>query len=90
MTDAMPESTCAQCGYQMDAATSTEPDDARPTAGALLICFGCGHLTVFADDLSLRELTQAELVKIALDTKFTQWYRGIQKGIREVHREGEE
>ena len=50
-------SRCTGCGASLDAATASR---ATPRAGDVTVCFYCGHVLAFADDLSLRPLTAAE------------------------------
>lgn len=60
---------CPGCGTLNDAATSVDARDShRPLhAGALSICTQCLHLSIFTDDLSLRELTDQELFEALAD-----------------------
>jgi hypothetical protein len=44
-------------------------DDARPKPGDFTVCIRCGHLMCFGDDLSMRELTDAEMIIIASDQR---------------------
>jgi hypothetical protein len=41
--------------------------EAEPLSGDLTICFYCGHLMAFADDLTLRALTDTEIIEAAGD-----------------------
>lgn len=50
----------------------------RPTPGGLLVCLQCSHVMAFADDLSVRPLTQAEASEA---TAFGQsYYRQMPEG----------
>lgn len=60
----MPTSKCLNCGYEMDRASCVN-NDCAPDPGDITICMSCGHLMAFADDLSLRALTDAEMVAVA-------------------------
>ena len=64
----VPESSCPNCGKQLDAALSTE-DDHKPSPGAFTICMDCRHLCAFAEDMGLRELTDDEVVAVAGDKR---------------------
>jgi len=64
MSHDVPASACLNCGIINDACTNLD-EDARPDPGDFTICFKCGHLMVFADDLSLRKPTDAEMLIIA-------------------------
>jgi hypothetical protein len=59
-------STCRRCRQRLDAATDVE-GYAGPTPGAVSICFYCGTVSMFTDDLTLREPTIPELDDV-LDT----------------------
>jgi hypothetical protein len=61
----MPPCACLGCGKVLDAATVTDGSAAAPHPGAVSVCFDCGYLQVFADDLSFRNLTDDEMVEIA-------------------------
>jgi len=56
---------CTNCGKLNDVATDSSGSGCTPSAGDLSVCFYCGHLTVFADDLTLREPTDDEIVELA-------------------------
>jgi hypothetical protein len=56
---------CLCCGKQIDSATLVAQVEAdgkemgekrTPTAGSFSVCFYCGHIAVFTDELFLREL----------------------------------
>lgn len=65
----LPEVRCSACGNKLNAATHVGPDDPRPTPGDASLCLYCGHLSVFADDLTLRPLTDAEMYEAAGDPR---------------------
>lgn len=45
---------CPVCRYQITAASGAYSDDAVPKGGDFTVCFGCGSVLVFRDDLSVR------------------------------------
>src|SRR5438477_16594 len=61
-----PLTSCPSCGKPLDGATGIDVD-ARPKPGDITICGYCRHLMLFADDLTVRELTDAEAVEVAGD-----------------------
>jgi hypothetical protein len=61
----LPEQHCSSCGSKLNAATFVGPDDSRPDPGDLSICLYCGYLSAYADDLTLRPLTSAEMHAVA-------------------------
>lgn len=69
-----PASNCLNCGHKLDAATAVDNDDADertlvPRPGALTICIACGHLMAFDLDMTMRELTSAEMHEMAGDPR---------------------
>jgi hypothetical protein len=76
---AVPPSACIHCGHILDMATSVNEidDDPDPEAGAFTICIDCGHIMAIADDLTLRDLTDKEIVMVAGDKRIIaiQWAR---------------
>jgi hypothetical protein len=74
----LPEVRCSSCGTKLNAATHVGPDDPRPEPGDFSICLDCGHLSAYADDLTLRPLTDAEIIEAAGDKRIlaTQRLRG--------------
>jgi hypothetical protein len=67
MTD-IPVSRCLDCGKILDAATDAFGDE-KPAPGDASICFHCGHIMAFADNLTLRPLTDEEIKQVAGDSK---------------------
>jgi hypothetical protein len=67
LTTCTPLNACLNCGYEMDAATATNPayEMEPPKPGDIAICLKCAHIHAFADDLTVRELTDAEVVEVA-------------------------
>ena len=62
----MPTAPCPNCGKVLDAATNVS-NDGQAEPGDISICLYCGHINAFADDLTLRNLTDAEMTMIAGD-----------------------
>jgi hypothetical protein len=63
----IPVSHCLDCGEQLDAATHIGGDQHKPDPGDVSICVRCGHIMAFADDLTLRRLTDEEMKQVAGD-----------------------
>jgi hypothetical protein len=61
----LPPSACLDCGTVLDGATITDSEDVAPHPGAISICFYCGHIQAFGDDLRFRPLTDEEIIDIA-------------------------
>jgi hypothetical protein len=58
---------CTACKALCTAATVTDVAEAVPEPGHFTICFECGHIMVFGEDLRLRDPTAAECWEIAGD-----------------------
>jgi len=77
----VPLSACTDCGHQMDAANCVSEDehgrDHKPGPGAITICIRCGHIMAYTDSLTLRDLTNDEMVMVAGDKRIIaiQWAR---------------
>lgn len=63
-----PKSTCPACGRSSDAHTNAFGDQ-RPRPGMVAICFYCGTLLGFTNDLLLRPLTRAEYDEAMADKR---------------------
>jgi hypothetical protein len=63
---AVPRSACPDCGAVSNRPASYAAN-ARPEPGDPTLCFACGALVVFADDLRLRLPTGAELIQLQSD-----------------------
>ena len=69
-TTRTPVSKCLDCGRKVDAATFAQAGPiAAPEPNDITLCLHCGHLMAFADDLTLRELTDAEIHEVAGDKR---------------------
>jgi hypothetical protein len=75
MTTRLPIDPCVECGKPLDAATFLMDDKVKPNPGDISICFYCGHMTVFTDDMHRRELTPEEIHDIAGDPIMLQLQR---------------
>jgi hypothetical protein len=64
----VPSVECKGCGHKLNAATDVE-QKTTPNPGALSICLWCGYLAIFADDMSLRDLTDQEMHEVAGDKR---------------------
>lgn len=65
-----PRCTCLGCGKALDRATPVN-DASLPAPGCITVCFTCGHIMAFADDMTFRELTDEEVVEVAGDPRIT-------------------
>jgi hypothetical protein len=65
-TTRYPPVPCVNCGKLVDSASALDGDH-TPKPGDVTICLDCRHLMVFADDMTLRNPTDEEIVEIAGD-----------------------
>lgn len=70
---------CLHCGKILDAASGVDDDDMPPKPGDVSICFYCGNIAVFGDNLLLRQPTDKEIIALAGDRQLlaVQRARGI-------------
>ena len=66
----VPESSCCECGQQLDGAAGHE----RPSPGDYSMCVYCTSLNIFDDDLRLRRPTDEEYLIAAADPGFQRRY----------------
>jgi len=59
--------SCLNCGKAIDAAAPVEIGARPPQPGDIAICLGCAHIHIYADDLTLRQPRDDEMVEIAGD-----------------------
>jgi DNA-directed RNA polymerase subunit N (RpoN/RPB10) len=63
---------CLNCGKLLDSATGI--NDANAVApGCITICFSCGHVMAFDDNLMFRELTDEEVIEVAGDPRLVEF-----------------
>lgn len=55
---------CPYCAYQTAAATSVEPGHHSPKPGSASICFQCGRIALFDENLRLRWPTNDERLEL--------------------------
>lgn len=61
----VPTSTCTSCGYAMDAATGFGPEP--PAEGDFSVCFRCGEMLTYLADLTVRRVSNAEIMRLCRD-----------------------
>jgi hypothetical protein len=62
----VPGSKCLNCGEDLTGAAPVG-GGRGPQPGDISMCFDCGHIQAFGDNLVLRQLTSEEVVEIAGD-----------------------
>jgi hypothetical protein len=60
----VPPSRCPSCGELNEMALGITPET-TPRPGSFSLCDCCGHIAVFADDLTVRNPTDEEMIAIA-------------------------
>lgn len=76
----MPVTTCPKCGRKTDRALHTQGKE-TPTSGDLSICFECGTLAEFDENLTLMPIDDGKLLHIMLSDGWPA-IELLQKGIR--------
>lgn len=77
----MAENQCRKCKTTLETTTALDSKTPAPTPGSLSICWYCGALALFDQDLKLRELTADEQADIEGNPKLQRILKGL-----EVHR----
>lgn len=62
---------CLNCDDWLDTSTifDTSSEPVRPSEGDITVCLHCRHVMAYREDLTLRNLTDEEVVEIAGDPK---------------------
>lgn len=81
----LPKSACLQCGYRMDAASSADNSGALPRPGDPTVCIKCGAVMLFADDLSLRGLSDDEIQQFTADRELMAAIGRVVQAIHFMH-----
>jgi hypothetical protein len=88
MTDAIirttrtPACACLNCGLALSGATGWEGRKPKPGNGS--VCVRCGHFMVFADDLTMREPTDEEIIEWGGERKML-FGQKVAHGVRKSH-----
>lgn len=69
MRTTLSASPCTNCGKQLDAALMVGDDGSTPQPGDITLCAYCSHVMAFAEDLTVRELTDDEILIVAGDKR---------------------
>jgi hypothetical protein len=59
LTTIVKKSSCPTCGKVFDSATCATGNEA-PKPGDVTVCFGCGMILVFTEDMGVRPMTPSE------------------------------
>jgi hypothetical protein len=61
MSISVKANACPKCGKKLDAVATTIEDVANVEPGFIVLCFYCGSLLCYEDDLSIRMATPDEI-----------------------------
>lgn len=86
-TTKVPEVSCVECGHPFDLATDIATD-ATPAPGDVSLCIECGNVAMFADDLTLRPISEDEIERMPLD-HLSSLQRARKAIMRAIGRDGE-
>lgn len=78
----LPDSWCT-CGHKLSGARGIDWDN-MPEPGNLSVCMYCGVLRMYAEDLSLRELTREELSDVMADREMSTQILRMRQAIHEA------
>lgn len=56
----VPSCTCSKCGAKLNQATSTTELFAAPKCGDISICFYCGNVGIYQQDLSVETMNEEQ------------------------------
>jgi len=76
---------CLACGNVLDRASEIKQDVATelegnpPTPDEYTICFNCGHIMAFDEELHFRELTEKEIFEVASNSEIQKMKRMVIK-----------
>jgi hypothetical protein len=62
LTVRTPDNPCPSCGSELNAATG--PAGLPPDPGDISVCYDCGEILTFNDDLTSRKLTAREMIDL--------------------------
>jgi hypothetical protein len=62
-------SNCPCCGKKLDGATSLDNQPVLPSKGDLSICFYCATVSIFDENLNIKQLTKEEFSQLPEDIK---------------------
>lgn len=79
----IPATKCRSCGYDLEMVTGVNAG--VPDAGSVSICFGCGALSIFNANLTMREPTMKEQAQIEQDP----FIQKVMRAWAEQHKEAE-
>jgi len=65
--ETLPAVTC-KCGKKLDAATTAARRDRKVKPGDLSVCVYCGNVSIFTDDMRLRDITTEEFQALDVPT----------------------
>jgi len=74
-----PLNHCLDCRAPISAGAPTPdfPDASTPRPGDVAICLNCAHIMAYADDLTVRALTDAEVIEVAGDPELVRAVNAI-------------
>jgi Zn ribbon nucleic-acid-binding protein len=77
-----PLSHCLQCGYKLNAGSSVEQPGLLPGPGDVVVCMKCGAVMKYADDMTVRGMSDAEMDELINDKE---WMDAIARVVQRVH-----
>ena len=81
MTTKTPECRCLHCGHPLTATTGVNHNE-RPGPGDVVICWTCGAIMKFANDLTVRGMTDQEAKDLLADPEYSRYLAKIVRRIK--------
>jgi len=85
----IPSCKCPNCGVENDGALATSINIPKPKAGDIVICIDCQAISIYTTNFSLREPTEAEILKLPL-LKISRAQRALRAAKEEIKLEQED
>jgi hypothetical protein len=61
---------CLGCGHKFDAGANPDNDQDLPGPGDVTVCLKCGAVMKYADDMTVRGMTDAEIDELTNDMEW--------------------
>lgn len=81
------DAKCPKCGSSCDMATNADDQSREPQPDDFSVCFQCGEINVYADDLSLKSLTPGDWAeREIIDPELVKEVRAFQQKVIEFRK----
>lgn len=77
-----PESRCLECGHKVNAGAAADGSGSLPGPNDVVVCLKCGAVMRYADEMTLRGMTDAEMDELTSDKE---WMDEVARTVKKVH-----